>query len=45
MAARLEAVVEGLTVHGYEIVNHFFGETVTVAGLLTGQDMLAQLTG
>ena len=45
MAARLEAVVEGLTVHVYEIVNHFFGETVTVAGLLTGQDMLAQLTG
>ncbi|MCP4541501.1 MAG: DUF512 domain-containing protein [Chloroflexi bacterium] len=25
------------------IVNHFFGETVTVAGLLTGQDVLAQL--
>ena len=45
MAARLEAVVEGLTVHVYEIINHFFGESVTVAGLLTGQDMLAQLTG
>ena len=45
MAARLEAQVEGLTVHVYEIVNHFFGESVTVAGLLTGQDMLAQLTG
>ena len=45
MAARLEAQVEGLTIHVYEIINHFFGETVTVAGLLTGQDMLAQLTG
>ena len=45
MAARLEAQVEGLTVHVYEIINHFFGESVTVAGLLTGQDMLAQLTG
>lgn len=45
MAARLEAVVEGLTIHVYEIINHFFGESVTVAGLLTGQDMLAQLTG
>ena len=45
MAARLEAQVEGLTIHVYEIVNHFFGETVTVAGLLTGQDMLVQLTG
>ena len=45
MAARLEAQVEGLTIHVYEIINHFFGESVTVAGLLTGQDMLAQLTG
>jgi putative radical SAM enzyme (TIGR03279 family) len=25
------------------ITNHFFGETVTVAGLLTGQDIVAQL--
>lgn len=29
----------------YPIVNHFFGETITVAGLLTGQDLLAQLRG
>jgi putative radical SAM enzyme (TIGR03279 family) len=27
------------------ITNHFFGETVTVAGLLTGQDVIAQLQG
>jgi putative radical SAM enzyme (TIGR03279 family) len=27
------------------IANHFFGETVTVAGLLTGQDVAAQLRG
>ena len=45
MAARLEAQVEGLTVHVYEIVNHFFGESVTVAGLLTGRDMYEQLAG
>ena len=45
MAARLEAQVEGLTIHVYEIINHFFGESVTVAGLLTGQDMLTQLAG
>jgi putative radical SAM enzyme (TIGR03279 family) len=25
------------------VVNHFFGETVTAAGLLTGQDVVAQL--
>lgn len=27
------------------IVNHFFGEDITVAGLLTGQDIVAQLMG
>ena len=27
------------------IVNHFFGERITVAGLLTGQDIIAQLKG
>ena len=45
MAARLEAQVAGLTIHVYEIVNHFFGESVTVAGLLTGKDMSEQLAG
>lgn len=29
----------------YPVVNHFFGETITVAGLLTGQDLKAQLMG
>ncbi len=45
MAARLMAAVPGLTVHVYEIVNRFFGESVTVAGLLTGRDMAEQLEG
>lgn len=45
LAARLEAQVEGLTIHVYEIINHFFGETITVAGLLTGKDMAEQLAG
>lgn len=27
------------------IVNHFFGERITVTGLLTGQDIIAQLRG
>ena len=45
MAARLEAMVEGLEIHVYEIINHFFGETITVAGLLTGTDMHEQLAG
>ena len=29
----------------YPIVNHFFGETITVAGLVTGGDLIAQLRG
>lgn len=29
----------------YPIVNRFFGETITVAGLITGQDLIAQLRG
>jgi len=35
----------GVEVTVYAIVNHFFGETVTVAGLVTGADLLAQLAG
>ena len=34
-----------LDYHIYPIINHFFGETITVAGLLTGRDLLAQLKG
>lgn len=29
----------------YEIINHFFGETITVAGLITAGDMIDQLKG
>ena len=45
MAVRLEAMVEGLDIQVYPIVNHFFGESITVAGLLTGKDMSEQLMG
>ena len=45
MAQRLAARVPGLTVRVYRIVNRFFGETVTVSGLLTGTDLAEQLTG
>jgi putative radical SAM enzyme (TIGR03279 family) len=38
----LRSVVEVTVV---PVVNNFFGETVTVAGLLTGQDVIAQLRG
>ena len=32
-----------LKIHVYAIRNDFFGEMITVSGLLTGQDILAQL--
>ncbi len=32
-------------VHLYPIVNEFFGELITVSGLITGQDLIGQLTG
>ena len=35
---------EGVKVRVIPVANHFFGETVTVTGLLTGGDILAALT-
>ena len=29
----------------YPVVNHFFGESITVSGLVTGQDLIHQLKG
>lgn len=37
--------INGLKINVYEIKNCFFGENVTVAGLLTGTDIMAQLSG
>ena len=34
---------EGLQVDVYRVINHFFGESITVAGLLTGRDIVGQL--
>jgi len=45
MAAELTDRYPGLKIHVYAIINHFFGEMITVSGLLTGQDMLEQLKG
>lgn len=42
----LEKLMGGrLTVKVYEIRNDFFGQNVTVTGLLTGQDLVLQLRG
>lgn len=45
MAGQMMEACQGLKVHVYPITNYFFGERITVSGLLTGQDLLAQLTG
>ena len=37
--------VAGVDVQIKPIINRFFGETVTVSGLITGQDLVAQLRG
>ncbi len=44
IAKELEKHCLGLHIHVYEIKNHFFGETITVSGLLTGVDMYEQLS-
>ena len=38
-------IYPGRTVHLYQIINHFFGEQITVAGLITGTDLIEQLKG
>ena len=40
---RLTETFECLKINVYPIRNEFFGESITVAGLLTGQDIAAQL--
>ena len=45
MAGRMMEAYPWLHIDVYEIVNEFFGEMITVSGLLTGQDILKQLTG
>lgn len=43
MAEEMMEDFPGLNIHVYAIRNDFFGELITVSGLLTGQDILAQL--
>ncbi|MBQ8381552.1 MAG: DUF512 domain-containing protein [Clostridia bacterium] len=44
-ASRLESLIDNLTVDVIEIKNRFFGESITVAGLLTGKDIAEALEG
>jgi len=45
MAERLEEKCGRTVIHVYPIKNEFFGEQITVSGLITGQDLLGQLRG
>jgi NifB/MoaA-like Fe-S oxidoreductase len=45
LADKAEKAVNGLKVNVYKVRNDFFGEHITVAGLLTGKDLVAQLRG
>lgn len=45
MAEEMMQVYPGLQIYVYPIVNNFFGEHITVSGLLTGRDLTAQLKG
>ncbi len=41
----IEKAFPGLRIRLYAIRNYFFGEEITVAGLITGQDLISQLKG
>lgn len=43
LAAETERRFPSVKLHVYAIRNDFFGETITVAGLITGRDLIAQL--
>ena len=45
MVGKLQVKFPNVKVHIYDLINNFFGEKITVAGLLTGQDLIAQLKG
>lgn len=43
LAKQLEVAFPGVEIHVIPIRNDFFGETITVSGLITGQDLINQL--
>jgi putative radical SAM enzyme (TIGR03279 family) len=44
-AEKIKEKFPNIKINVYEIRNDFFGESVTVAGLVTGRDLVAQLSG
>ena len=45
LAQMLMSRVDGLKINVYPIKNNFFGDLITVSGLLTGKDIIEQLDG
>lgn len=45
LAEQIKELFPDITVYVYEITNYFFGENITVSGLITGQDLIGQLKG
>lgn len=45
MAEKLEEKYPNIRIHVYPVRNDFFGERITVSGLVTAQDIMAQLAG
>ena len=43
LAQKLEQICPDLSIKIYKIINNFFGESITVTGLLTGKDIYEQL--
>jgi len=41
----IENSIKGLKILVYPVINNFFGEKITVTGLLTGKDIIEQLKG
>lgn len=44
-AERMTEAFPGLCIFVYPITNDFFGERITVSGLITGRDLMSQLAG
>ena len=45
ISKKLEESFDGLRINVYKIKNNFFGDSITVSGLLTGKDISEQLEG
>ncbi|MCR5641639.1 MAG: DUF512 domain-containing protein [Lachnospiraceae bacterium] len=45
MSRKFEAKFPKVKIHNYTITNNFFGERITVSGLITGTDLMDQLKG